>query len=154
MHVLADARASSSPAPFLELILCGDEGTSLPIILESLGSQPTPGTPETYSVEGTDVGQITSIKVRLLGTSMTPWHINKIVIHNPTSGHTHHFPCGRDFRPKEEEYELKAMETLDSSLNTTTMFNSPRSLSDLIGILLLTPDASCYIIIHSSSCSI
>ena len=124
-------------APVLELILCGDDRCSLPITLEPLGTRPATANLDTYSVEGTNVGNITSIKVRMIGeNSAGPWLISQITIHSPTTGHTHHFPCGHGITPEEGELVLKVADVLDSSFNTSTMVSTPRNpTSDLIGEL-------------------
>lgn len=136
VHVVGGAPPVSNPTPFLELVLCGDGVCSLPITLEPLGMRPTPGTPETYSVEGSNIGNITHIKLRLVGANPgASWLINEVTIHSPTSGHTHHFPFGCDVVAGGEESVVKAA-VLESSYNTSTMVSTPRassSSSELIG---------------------
>ena len=120
----------SSPAPFLELVLCGrDNCSSPPITLEPLGTRPSPGTPETYSVEGADVGDMTHISLRLIAPSGATWLINEIMVHSPTSGHAHHFPFGRGLVAGEGTCEVRAVEVLESSVNTSTVISTPRTPS-------------------------
>lgn len=141
MHILGGTPPTSSHTPILELLLYGDGGESHIISLEPLGTRPAPGTPETYSVEGANVGDITHIKARLVGLSGVSWLVSEITIHSPTSGHTHHFPLGHTLVAGGEEYVVKAMEVLESSYNTSTMVSTPRasaSSSELIGMSMDT----------------
>lgn len=127
----------SSHAPFLELVLCGEGGSSLPITLEPLGTRPAPGTPETYSVEGANIGDITHIKLKLVGNAGVSWLISEVTIHSPTSGHTHHFPWGHGLIAGEEESVVKAVEVLESSYNTSTMASTPRASYTLTGMYVM-----------------
>ena len=136
---MGGASPFSSPTPFLELVLCGkEEGSSLPIPLQPLGTRPSPGTPETYSVEGANIGDISQIRIKLMGgVSGDSWFISEIIIHSPTSGHTHHFPLGREVEVGGEECVVGVAEVLESSYNTSTAVTTPRpmsaSASDLVG---------------------
>lgn len=126
----------SSPTPFLELTLYNGEGkSSLPISLEPVGTRPSPGTPETYSVEGSNIANITHIRLRLIGNAAVSWTINDVTIHSPTSGHTHYFPCKCDLVGGGEGSVVRVAEVLESSLNTSTRVSTPRppSASELIG---------------------
>ncbi len=111
---------------------------SQPIPLQPLGTRPSPGTPETYSVEGANIGDIAQIRVKLAGgASGDAWFISEIVIHSPTSGHTHHFPLGQEVVVGGEECVVRVAEVLESSYNTSTAVTTPRpasaSVSDLVG---------------------
>ncbi len=135
VSILGGAPPMSRPLPHLELVIRGDEGESPPITLEPLGTRSTPGTPEIYSVEGANVGDLTSIRVCLVGTSDTPWLINEITVHSPTSGRTYHFQYGRGLIPGGEECVMMKTETLESSVNASTLIGSPLSVtSDLTGM--------------------
>ena len=133
---MGGAPPTSSHTPILELLLYGEGGDSHTISLEPLGTRPTPGTPETYSVEGANVGDITHIKARLVGSPGVSWLVDEITIHSPTSGHTHHFPLGYTLMAGGEEHVVKATEVLESSFNTSTMVSTPRASasSELIGM--------------------
>ena len=139
VHVVGGAAPTSKPVPFLELVLCGKEGgSSLPILLQPLGTRPSPGIPETYSVEGANIGAIAQIKVKLVGgVAGDSWFISEIIVHSPTSGHTHHFPLGREVEVGKEECDVGVAEVLESSYNTSTAMTTPRtgsaSTSDLVG---------------------
>ncbi len=80
---------------------------------------------------------MTHIKLRLVGTSGASWLIKEVTIHNPTSGHTHHFPLGQSLVAGGAELVAKVAEVLESSYNTSTMVTTPRaSTSELVGTLL------------------
>jgi len=127
IHVMAGPHPTGNPAPYLQLVLCGQRGQAPPISLEQLGSRPPSGSTETYSVESLELGPLHAVRLRLLGgASDTRWHVNKITVHSPTSGHTHHFLCGHGL-VSGEECVLEVMDVLGSSVNTTTTTrSSPR----------------------------
>ena len=135
VHVVGGAPPDGSPAPYLELVLCSEDDHTSPIPLEPLGTRPSPGTPETYSVEGANIGTLTHVKLRLVGALGSEWVINEVTVHSPTSGHTHHFPSGRGLVSGEEPSTVKAVEVLESSFNTSTVVSTPRAVpsSQLIG---------------------
>lgn len=135
--MVGGAPPDSNPTPFLELWLCNESSTSPPIALEPLGTRPSPGTPETYSVEGANIGPLTHIQLRLVGTLGVTWVVNEITVHSPTSGHTHHFPFGCGLVAGEGACAVKALEVLESSFNTSTVVSTPRAASSqLVGKVL------------------
>jgi hypothetical protein len=132
---MGGAPPAPNHTPFLEIVLNGEGGESHAISLEPLGTRPAPGTPETYSVEGANIGSITHIKARLVGIPGVSWLINEVIVHSPTSGHTHHFPLGQNLVAGGEEHVVKATEVLESSFNTSTMVSTPRtSTTELTGM--------------------
>ena len=136
VHVVGVAPPAGNPAPFLQLILCGCKGQSQPIGLKHLGSIKLSSSSETYSVEGSDVGDLLSIGVHLVGMSTTPWLIHKIAIHNPGSGLIHHFMCGHGVVCGESECVLEVMDdVLGSSVDTSMTVSVPASDSsaNLVG---------------------
>ena len=124
---MAGPHPTGDHTPYLQVVLCGQKAQSPPISLEPLGSRPSTGTPETYSVEGLEVGCLQAIRIRLVGgASTTRWLINNITIHSPTTGHTHHFPCEHGLLCGEKECVLEVMDVMGSSVNTSTAMSTPR----------------------------
>ncbi|CAB4019689.1 lipoxygenase homology domain-containing 1-like, partial [Paramuricea clavata] len=79
------------------IVLIGTQATTDKIDLELVQkTEFEPGTAETFSVEGVDVGEVRKVEVGHNGYSQKDgWHLKEIEIDVPTRGKVYHFPCNR-----------------------------------------------------------
>jgi hypothetical protein len=86
------------------ITLYGSQGTSAERALDKSGNDRERGDVDVYSIEMTDLGNLSRVRIRHDNTGVGPgWFLDKITVQNEGSGKTWVFPCNRWLATDEDD---------------------------------------------------